>query len=155
MATIMIDGEGHIVHIGEYLANVGWAELTLGLDFGFLFDIGPGGIKFEPNSFMLNHEMVALMGGRDSQGYKLFAELTIKAFLAIRPHADQLVDACHLMLGTALPSFKGEGTIKRLRERFQLPLGERAAADYMVGVIRNAHENMRSNFYDGFQKLQK
>ncbi|KAK6909388.1 hypothetical protein I203_103405 [Kwoniella mangroviensis CBS 8507] len=137
--NIMIDGEGHIVHI----------------DFGFLFDIGPGGIKFEPSSFKLNHEMVALMGGRDSQGYKMFTELTVKAFLAIRPHADQLVDAVHLMLGTALPSFKGEGTITRLKNRFQLQLSERQAADYMMGVVENARENMRSNVYDGFQKIQK
>jgi phosphatidylinositol 4-kinase len=99
--------------------------------------------------------MVALMGGRDSQGYKMFSELTVKAFLAIRPFADQLCDACALMLGTALPSFKGEGTIKRLRDRFQLELSEKQAAEYMVGVIRNAHENMRSNVYDGFQKIQK
>ena len=113
------------------------------------------GVKFEPNSFKLNHEMVVLMGGRDSQGYRMFAELTVKAFLAIRPHAQQLCDACHLMLGTELPSFRGEGTIKRLKERFQLGLGERQAADYMMGVIRNAHENMRSNVYDGFQKMQK
>ncbi|KAK4686496.1 phosphatidylinositol 4-kinase A, partial [Tremellales sp. Uapishka_1] len=123
--NIMIDGEGHI------------------------------GVKFEPNSFKLNHEMVVLMGGRESQGYKMFTELTVKAFLAIRPHAIQLVDACHLMLGTGLPSFKGEPTIKRLKDRFQLQLGERAAAEYMMGVIRNAHENMRSNVYDGFQKMQK
>nr|XP_031861737.1 uncharacterized protein CI109_002970 [Kwoniella shandongensis]KAA5528809.1 hypothetical protein CI109_002970 [Kwoniella shandongensis] len=136
--NIMIDGDGHIVHI----------------DFGFLFDIGPGGIKFEPNSFKLNHEMVALMGGRESQGYKMFTELTVKAFLAIRPHADQLVDTVHLMLGTGLPSFKGEPTIARLKNRFQLQLGERQAAEYMMGVIRNAHENMRSNVYDGFQKMQ-
>lgn len=113
------------------------------------------GMKFEPSSFKLNHEMVALMGGRDSQGYKMFTELTVKAFLAIRPHADQLIDAVHLMLGTALPSFKGEGTITRLRNRFQLQLGERQAAEFMMGVIRNAHENMRSNVYDGFQKMQK
>jgi len=141
-------------------------------DFGFLFDIGPGvspehrlrkhrqklmnqGIKFEPNSFKLTHEMVAVMGGRDSEGYKTFTDLTIKAFLAIRPHADQLVDTVHLMLGTGLPSFKGEPTIKRLKDRFQLQLNERAAAKYMLGVIKNAHENMRSNFYDGFQKMQK
>lgn len=136
--NIMIDGEGHIVHI----------------DFGFLFDIGPGGVKFEPNSFKLNHEMVVLMGGRESQGYRLFTELTVKAFLAIRPFADQLVDAVHLMLGTGLPSFKGEPTIKRLRDRFQLQLGEKAAAEYMVGVIRNAHENARSTVYDSFQKMQ-
>ncbi|WRT70200.1 uncharacterized protein IL334_007194 [Kwoniella shivajii] len=137
--NIMIDGDGHIVHI----------------DFGFLFDIGPGGIKFEPSSFKLNHEMVALMGGRDSQGYKMFTELTVKAFLAIRPHADQLVDAVHLMLGTALPSFKGEGTIMRLKNRFQLQLGERHAAEYMMGIVENARENVRSNVYDGFQKIQK
>jgi len=99
--------------------------------------------------------MVAVMGGKDSEGYKKFTELTIKAFLAIRPHADQLVDAVHLMLGTGLPSFKGEPTIKRLSDRFQLQLNERAAAKYMHGVIKNAHENMRSNFYDGFQKMQK
>ncbi|KAJ9125427.1 hypothetical protein QFC22_000388 [Naganishia vaughanmartiniae] len=136
--NIMIDGEGHIVHI----------------DFGFLFDIGPGGVKFEPNSFKLSHEMVVLMGGRESQGYRMFQELTVKAFLAIRPYAEQLIDTVHLMLGTGLPSFKGEPTIKRLRDRFQLHLSERAAADYMMGVIRNAHENYRSTVYDGFQKAQ-
>lgn len=136
--NIMITGEGHIVHI----------------DFGFLFDIGPGGIKFEAGSFKLNREMVALMGGTDSQGYRMFQDLTAKAFLAIRPHANQLVDAVALMLGTGLPSFKGEGTIRRLRDRFQLQLPERQAAEYMVSVIRNAHENMRSDIYDGFQKLQ-
>ncbi|KZT60454.1 hypothetical protein CALCODRAFT_119134 [Calocera cornea HHB12733] len=136
--NIMIDGEGHIVHI----------------DFGFLFDIGPGGVKFEPNSFKLNHEMVVVMGGRQSQGYQLFVNLTVKAFLAIRPHAEQLISTVSLMLGTGLPSFKGEPTIKRLRDRFQLQLNERAAAEYMMGVIKNAHENVRSTFYDGFQKMQ-
>ncbi|BEJ13679.1 hypothetical protein CspHIS471_0308530 [Cutaneotrichosporon sp. HIS471] len=136
--NIMIDGEGHIVHI----------------DFGFLFDIGPGGIKFEAGSFKLNKEMVALMGGGDSQGYRMFTDLTVKAFLAIRPHADQLVDTVALMLGTGLPSFKGEGTIKRLRDRFALHLNERGASEYMLGVIHNAFQNMRSDIYDGFQKYQ-
>ncbi|KAJ3979505.1 hypothetical protein F5890DRAFT_1558635 [Lentinula detonsa] len=53
--NIMIDGEGHIVHIG------------------------PGGVKFKPSSFKLNHEMIVLMGGRYSQGYQLFQHLTVKA----------------------------------------------------------------------------
>lgn len=160
--NIMIDGEGHIVHI----------------DFGFLFDIGPGvrwrvkpsplrtaradpprssavtfsqGVKFEPNSFKLNHEMVVLMGGRDSQGYRMFQELTVKAFLAIRPHVGQLVDTVRLMLESALPSFKGEGTIDRLRQRFQPHLTERKAAEFMISIIKDAHENKRSNLYDSFQ----
>ncbi|KAF9564367.1 hypothetical protein CPC08DRAFT_705318 [Agrocybe pediades] len=136
--NIMIDGEGHIVHI----------------DFGFLFDIGPGGVKFEPHSFKLNHEMVVLMGGRYSQGYQMFQSLTVKAFLAIRPFAEQIIDTVQLMLDTGLPSFKGEPTIRRLRDRFALHLNERQAADFMMGIIRNAHENVRSTAYDEFQRLQ-
>ncbi|KZS95958.1 atypical/PIKK/PI4K protein kinase [Sistotremastrum niveocremeum HHB9708] len=137
--NIMIDGEGHIVHI----------------DFGFLFDIDEYlGVKFEPSSFKLNHEMVVLMGGRDSQGYALFQQLTIKAFLAIRPHSEQLISTVHLMLGTGLPSFKGEPTIKRLRDRFALHLNERQASEWMAGIVKNAHENVRSTVYDEFQRLQ-
>lgn len=142
-------------------------------DFGFLFDIDklffekaranvdfflflrPGGVKFEPSSFKLNHEMVVLMGGRSSQGYALFQQLCVAAFLALRPHAPQLIATVQLMLGTGLPSFKGEGTIRRLRERFALGLNERHAADYMMGVVRNAHENMRSKVYDEFQRVSE
>ncbi|KAM6500354.1 hypothetical protein JOM56_003368 [Amanita muscaria] len=136
--NIMIDGEGHIVHI----------------DFGFLFDIGPGGVKFEPSSFKLNHEMVLLMGGRYSQGYQMFQALTVKAFLTIRPHAQQIIDTVQLMLDSGLPSFKGEPTIRRLRDRFALHLNERQAADDMMHTIRNAHENIRSTAYDEFQRVR-
>ncbi|KAL4067760.1 hypothetical protein J3A83DRAFT_4359655 [Scleroderma citrinum] len=138
--NIMIGAEGHIIHI----------------DFGFLFDIDKldKGVKFEPSSFKLNHEMVVLMGGRYSQGYELFQHLTVKGFLALRPHADQLVSTIQLMLGTGLPSFKGEATIKRLKDRFALGLNERQAAEWMVGVIRNAHENIRSTAYDEFQRVR-
>ncbi|KAI0075272.1 hypothetical protein K474DRAFT_1676500 [Panus rudis PR-1116 ss-1] len=130
--NIMIDGEGHIVHIADALS----------------------GVKFEPNSFKLTHEMVVLMGGRYSQGYQLFQQLTVKAFLAIRPHADQLVSTVQLMLDTGLPSFKGEPTIKRLKDRFALGLTERQAAEWMMKIIKDAHENVRSTVYDEFQRVQ-
>lgn len=97
--------------------------------------------------------MVILMGGRHSQGYELFQQLTVKAFLALRPHADQLVSTVQLMLGTGLPSFKGETTIKRLKDRFVIGLNERQAAEWMMGIIRNAHENIRSTAYDEFQRV--
>lgn len=97
--------------------------------------------------------MVVLMGGRYSQGYQLFQNLTVKAFLAIRPHAEQLISTVQLMLDTGLPSFKGEGTIRRLRDRFALGLNERQGAEWMMGVIRNAHENVRSTAYDEFQRV--
>lgn len=93
------------------------------------------------------------MGGRDSQGYALFQRLTVKGFLAIRPYAEHIVESVRLMLGTGFPSFKGEPTIKRLRDRFALDLSERMAADFMAGIIRNAQENMRSTVYDEFQRV--
>ncbi|QRW14641.1 atypical/PIKK/PI4K kinase [Ceratobasidium sp. AG-Ba] len=98
--------------------------------------------------------MVVLMGGRNSQGFNLFVQLTVKAFLAIRPHVTQLVDTVQLMLGTDFPSFKGEPTIKRLQDRFVPHLNERQAAEWMMGVVKNAHENVRSTVYDEFQRLQ-
>jgi phosphatidylinositol 4-kinase len=58
------------------------------------------------------------------------------------------------MLDTGLPSFKGEGTIKRLRDRFALGLNERQAAEFMVGIVRNAQENVRSTVYDEFQRVR-
>ncbi len=94
------------------------------------------------------------MGGRASQGYQLFQQLTVKAFFAIRPHADQLISTVQLMLGTSLPSFKGEPTIRRLRDRFVLSLNERQAAEYMMTIVRNAHENVRSTVYDEFQRVR-
>jgi hypothetical protein len=45
----MIDGEGHIVHIGKSTLFIAlfdaWPDIDL--DFGFLFDIGPG-VRFFP-----------------------------------------------------------------------------------------------------------
>ncbi len=98
--------------------------------------------------------MVVLMGGRNSQGYQLFQHLTVKAFLAIRPHAEQLVNTVQLMLDTGFPSFKGEGTIKRLKDRFALGVNERQAAEHMMAIIKNAHENVRSTVYDEFQRVR-
>ena len=97
--------------------------------------------------------MVVLMGGRNSQGYALFQQLCVAAFLALRPHAPQLIATVQLMLGTGLPSFKGEATMRRLRDRFALGFSERQAADFMVAVVKNAHENVRSTFYDEFQRV--
>ncbi|GAA5971211.1 hypothetical protein JCM21900_000619 [Sporobolomyces salmonicolor] len=135
--NIMIDGRGCITHI----------------DFGFLFDIGPGGVKFEPDSFKLSHEMVVLMGGRDSPGFRTFAELTVKAFLAARAYARQIAHTTRLMLAAEFPSFKGEPTIERLLARFRLDLGEKDAAKYMMGVVDDACENKRSIVYDEFQRM--
>lgn len=88
------------------------------------------------------------MGGRESAGYRMFCELTVKAFLAVRPYVNEIVDTATLMMGTGLPSFRGEGTLQRLRERFRPDLSERQAAAHMISIIDDAFENARSTMYD-------
>lgn len=133
--NIMVDEAGHILHI----------------DFGFCFDIAPGGFRFERAPFKLTSEMVAVMGGStSSQAYKWFEELCIKAFLASRQHAEKL---CHIvlpMLGSGLPCFRPE-TIAHLRQRFVLEKSEREAADFMRDLIKKSYGSYSTAGYDQFQ----
>ncbi|KAJ1826558.1 phosphatidylinositol-4- kinase [Coemansia sp. RSA 2708] len=135
--NIMLDDQGHIVHI----------------DFGFILDIAPGGITFESAPFKLTTEYIEVMGGSaDAQPFKLFCELCIKAYLASRPYADQIIQVVALMLDSGLPCFKGESTLAKLRSRFQLDKTERDAAQFMADRISDSYENKRTVMYDQFQK---
>ena len=73
--------------------------LTRILDFGFCFDIAPGGITFERAPFKLTAEMISVMGGNtESQSYLRFEELCVKSFLACRTYVDKLTHCVVLML---------------------------------------------------------
>ncbi|VDB90811.1 Bgt-5058, partial [Blumeria graminis f. sp. tritici] len=135
--NIMIDDAGHILHI----------------DFGFCFDIAPGGVKFERAPFKLTSEMLAVMGGNtEHQAFKWFEELCVKAFLASRQHAEKLSQLVLVMLGSGLPCFKPE-TIKNFRDRFVLEKTEREAAEFMKGLIKTSYKSYSTGVYDQFQLL--
>ncbi|KAI9262886.1 hypothetical protein EDC94DRAFT_88967 [Helicostylum pulchrum] len=135
--NIMLDDDGHIIHI----------------DFGFIFDIAPGGGILENSPFKLTNEMIQVMGGgSEEQAFKQFSELVIKAYLAARPYAELIMQLVSLMLQSGLPCFKGE-TIKRMRTRFQVDKSDRVAADFMLMRIKDSFTNQRTVLYDYFQKL--
>ncbi|KAI8973785.1 hypothetical protein BDF20DRAFT_823654 [Mycotypha africana] len=135
--NIMLDEDGHIIHI----------------DFGFIFDIAPGGIGFESSPFKLTTEMVQVMGGNsEEQAFKQFSELLIKGYLACRPYAELIMQLVTLMLQSGLPCFRGE-TIKRMRTRFQVDKSDRQAADFMIQRVKESFENQRTVLYDYFQKV--
>ena len=138
--NIMIDDAGHILHI----------------DFGFCFDIAPGGVRFERAPFKLTSEMMAVMGrhgnSSDSQPYRWFEELTVKAFLASRMYVEQLCHLVSLMLDSGLPCFKPE-TIANFRRRFVLERGEREAAEVMRALVRRSEGSLSTKGYDQFQLL--
>lgn len=137
--NIMVDDKGHILHI----------------DFGFLFDISPGGVRFERAPFKLTPEMLAVMGGDDpaqSQAYRWFEELTVKAFLCSRQYCGKLLHLVSLMLDSGLPCFKPE-TMRNMRNRFVLEKSEKEAAEFMVGCIKKSASNFSTKVYDEFQLL--
>lgn len=133
--NIMIDDAGHILHI----------------DFGFCFDIAPGGVKFERAPFKLTTEMVAVMGGStDHQAFKWFEELCVKAYLASRPYTEKLSQLVLLMMDSGLPCFKPE-SIQHFKERFVLEKTEAGAADFMRDLIKKSHSSYSTGVYDQFQ----
>lgn len=75
--NILLDTQGHLVHI----------------DFGFVLEISPGNnMRFESAAFKLSHEMCQLLdpgGQRTSPSFKMFEELCIKGYLAVRPPATE------------------------------------------------------------------
>ncbi|KAF4971059.1 hypothetical protein FSARC_2007 [Fusarium sarcochroum] len=135
--NIMVDDAGHILHI----------------DFGFCFDIAPGGIKFERAPFKLTTEMVAVMGGSmEHQSFKAFEELCVKAFLASRQYCEKLSQIVWLMMDSGLPCFKPE-SVKHFRERFVLDKSERDAANFMKHLIKTSYSSHSTGIYDQFQLL--
>lgn len=135
--NIMIDDAGHILHI----------------DFGFCFDIAPGGIKFERAPFKLTSEMMAVMGGSpEHQSFKWFEELCVKAFLASRQYMEQLSQIVLLMMDSGLPCFKPQ-SVKHFRERFVREKSEREAADFMKDLIKKSYSSYSTGVYDQFQLL--
>ncbi|KAL4866403.1 hypothetical protein BDV12DRAFT_172960 [Aspergillus spectabilis] len=148
--NIMLDDAGHIIHI----------------DFGFCFDIAPGGVRFERAPFKLTSEMVAVMSGTpnshtnshgghnptQTQPYRWFESLVVKAFLASRPYCAKLSHIVSLMLDSGLPCFKPE-TLKHFHDRFVVDKSEREAAEFMRELVRKSYLSMSTKGYDQFQLL--
>ena len=104
--NIMIDSEGHILHI----------------DYGFFFSNSPGrNMGFETAPFKLLQDFVSVMGGPDSDMFKYYRMLIFKGFLAARKHREAFVTLLRIaQADSKLPCFVGgESAFDAFEKRFQ------------------------------------
>lgn len=147
--NIMIDAQGHIVHI----------------DFGFMLTNSPGAIKFENVPFKLTEEYLQVICARKSvkdpsetsktEGYRYFQELFVLGFLAARKHNEKLTTLVEIMMdGTSMPCMSGGlSVVESLRHRFSLGVSEEHCIANALALIEESRLSWRSASYDHFQKL--
>ena len=138
-ANIMIDDEGHVIHI----------------DFGFIFDISPGGnMKFEKAPFKLNSEMIDLLGGSvNAAPFIKFSELFTKCFVIVRSHFEEIEAIAYLMKDAGLPCFKND-SFKKLRERFFLDKPGIDLQNEIYTLVKESVGSVTTVAYDAFQAAQ-
>ena len=130
-ANIMIDDEGHVIHI----------------DFGFIFEISPGGnLHFEKASFKFNHEMNLLIGNK----FPLFSKLFIQCILAIRERYEEIEAIVSPMMKAGFPCFT-QDSLLHLRERIFYDKSASDIESSLQETINGSIEAITTAYYDKFQ----
>lgn len=138
--NIMIDNEGHIVHI----------------DFGFLLSNSPGSVGFEAAPFKLTQEYIDLMGGVDSPHYATFVDLCKSCFNCLRKESELLICVVELMQKDSnLPCFtNGANTSVLLRARLQMALTDEESDLFVQNhLIGKSIRSVYTRLYDQFQAI--
>lgn len=139
-SNIMIDGDGHILHI----------------DFGYMLSTSnsPGkGMNFEKAPFKLTYELIEVLGGPDSDMMKYFRILILKGFMAARKHMKSLIPIVELMIARSqLPCLEsGPAVLEEFEDRFKLAMTEEQLSEYVDMLVDTSLESIRTALYDRFQ----
>ncbi|GAB7364295.1 hypothetical protein MBLNU230_g4840t1 [Neophaeotheca triangularis] len=136
--NILIDSEGHIVHI----------------DFGFMFSNSPGNMGFEAAPFKLTHEYIELLGGLDSPAFASFKDHMKDAFQALRREAERIVTLVELMgRESKMPCYGGGliAVVSALRARFVLEKSKEEAREWVEDLVAKSAGSYYTRLYDTFQ----
>ncbi|EJW02412.1 hypothetical protein EDEG_03163 [Edhazardia aedis USNM 41457] len=132
-ANIMINDDGHIIHI----------------DFGFILGLSPN----------LNIELPLKLTGEiynllmQSSVYEKYIDLMVKGFLAIRKNAKDvvfLIDSFSKY--SKLPCYK-KTTVDEFIERMHFDKTEKEATLYMTNLVTGSFKKVRTWAYDKYQNL--
>lgn len=130
-ANIMINNKGQIIHI----------------DFGYMFEIAPGGIHLEIPLKITDEIYTLLKDNMDD-----FEKLMIQGFFALRRRSKEIVLLAASFQDSDLPCYN-KYAIDNLIERFKPDLSDAELKVFIRNLIYTSIKKIRTYIYDKFQHL--
>ena len=122
--NIMLKENGCLFHID--FAHV----LGHFLKFGF--------VDRETAPFVFTPEFAFTMGGEHSHGFAQFTELSVRAYLVLRKHADLFFSLFRLMLSSGISGLSSYDDIQYLKTAFSLDMNDDDASQHFRSLIMEA-----------------
>eukprot|EP01105_Mastigella_eilhardi_P005235 TRINITY_DN1698_c1_g3_i1.p1 TRINITY_DN1698_c1_g3~~TRINITY_DN1698_c1_g3_i1.p1 ORF type:complete len:1497 (-),score=373.96 TRINITY_DN1698_c1_g3_i1:47-4501(-) len=122
--NVMFTNKGHFFHIdfGHFLGNVKYKL----------------GVKRERAPFKFTTQYAYILGGKDSQQFKLFEEKACDAYNTLRRQTDLFITLFSLMLSTGIPELQSESDIQYLRDALCVGKDSVYAANWFRQLIKEA-----------------
>uniref|UniRef100_H3GL13 1-phosphatidylinositol 4-kinase n=1 Tax=Phytophthora ramorum TaxID=164328 RepID=H3GL13_PHYRM len=138
--NILLSAEGRVIHI----------------DFGFILGIAPGGMfSVEDAPFKLTKEMVDVMGGLGSPGYKRFRHCLCEGFLVLQKYQSEIAALLQTTgQHSPFPCFHGAKlarVIIDLRSRLFVGLSRQDIRHRVDHLLRKSYNAWGTRQYDSFQ----
>ncbi|KAF7684141.1 putative phosphatidylinositol 4-kinase STT4 like protein [Astathelohania contejeani] len=133
--NIMIDDNGRMIHI----------------DFGFMFEISPGGLNLEV-PLKLTSEILDLLGGIDGPHFQRYIRLMVQGFYALRRRSKDIMFMVDSFTDSGLPCYR-KGCVNNFLKRFKYGLSDEEVKSFLIALIGSSSRNMRTWINDKYQEI--
>lgn len=126
-SNIMLTQSGHLFHIdfGHFLGN-------------FKSKLG---FKRERSPFVFTPEMAHVMGGLQSDQYKIFEQLCVDSFFLLRSNSALLMSLFLVMQSAGMPELTCEDDLIYLKDRLELETDDEDSAKNLKREIRRSYND--------------
>lgn len=122
------------------------------IDFGYILGRDP---KPYPPPMKLSKEMVEGMGGMNSDHYQEFRKQCYTAFLALRRHANLIVNLFSLMVDASVPdiALEPDKAVQKVQDKLMLDLNDEAAVRQLQKLIDDSVTAYFAHFVEHVHKF--